>query len=156
MQTNQFNKNLYVLSAETIRHNPLLNAARTEALISMVKSHTAYDGASFAECEGRYEGNVERSFILNGVNKMLAHHIASVFDQECFIELQPYRHNGYKAYMVDVFTGDTAFIGYWRSVPESEVHENKLDYTRDGHGTYFSIFPTDNTDLITKMEKLGG
>jgi hypothetical protein len=131
MQVNQFNHNLYVLSAEKITNSKQLNDYRT----IMLRNNLQRCNVPFTECEGRYKGVKEVSFILTDSNRMTAHHLAMRYFQDCFLELVPYVGNSYRANSVDTNTGQQETLGIFRStdLPGSR------DYTKDSNGTYFII-----------------
>ncbi len=160
MQLNQFNQNLYILSAYRKYGAPGINRDNHEGL---KKSLRAQD-VRFIECEGSYQGEKEQSLILTNTHKILAHHFASLYYQDCFLKLKPHKDNMFKAYVVDTETGDENFAGYFRSFGKETIEDLSLDYTKDAAGTYFSIWHTDtpcvpaveceiNRELIKRMEK---
>ncbi len=151
MQLSQFHNNLYVLSAYVNDESGHYNDQRHKALGYNLKRQ----GISVSECEGRYKGKKEKSWIIIGSHKIVAHHYASIYFQECFLRLEPHKDNMYKAYAVDVETGDESFAGYFRSFSESVVTQLDLDYTKDSNGTYFSIWHSDNSDLAEFMSEIG-
>jgi hypothetical protein len=123
-------------------------------------------GIKFKDCEGKFVGETEQSFIIFNTNRMQAHHLAWIFHQESFLKLVPHRDGIYKAYFVCVETYKADFAGYFRSMAQKTIENLGLDYTKTPEGTFFTIWPSDSTcmldigceisrELIKKMEKLG-
>lgn len=151
MQLNQFNNNLYVLSAANSYRDKKVNDQRHENLkANMEAQHVAY-----SECEGKYDGAIEKSLILIGTHKLTAHHYASFYNQDCFLRLAPHRDNMYRAYRIDTVTGDELFTGFFRSFDKANIDALGLDYTKDNNGTYFSIWLTDTDCRVQHLEEIG-
>lgn len=137
MQNNRFADDLFIISADfkyAVKPNTRTERLRTD-LVRL--------GLSFSECEGSYNGEKEKSFIVRDTSKMTVHHLADIYTQECFLRLSPYRQNMHKAYFINTETGEETFAGYFRSVPEDFVTRSKCDYTKDANGTYFIISLSD-------------
>lgn len=151
MLANQFKENLYIISAHRRYGAPGINRDNHEEL----KSRLRGQGVKFTECEGQFCGDKEAALILIGTHKLLAHHYAGIYHQDCLLRLAPHRNNMYKAYLMDVQTGDETYEGFFRSFSEGAIAQLGLDYTKDSNGTYFSIWPTDNVDMTEHLHEIG-
>jgi hypothetical protein len=78
-----------------------------------------FNNAQYVECLGVYDGSQEQSFVLNAEHESLVQNLCQVYEQECYMYLEPHMHGLYKAYFV--WLNDTTvkeFQGYLRSVPK--------------------------------------
>jgi hypothetical protein len=162
MQVQMENRPLYIVSAYRLYGAPGINRDNTSELRNTLNTL----GMAFKECEGKFAGETEQSFILFNTNRMQAHHFAAKYHQESFLALVPHRDGIYKAYFISVETGKADFAGYFRSMAQKTIEDLGLDYTKTPEGTFFTIWPSDSTcmldigceishELIKKMEKLG-
>jgi hypothetical protein len=100
------------------------NRVRSEAVRGLLTSF----GIPYKAVEGKYDDEVERSFVVHGKHEELVRILASESRQDSYLYLDEYRN----AYLVGVSSGIRKPIGKY-------IHTSRKpegDYTRDGEHYY--------------------